>query len=135
MGIFGLGLLIAVADGFFGGETSALTISVVMQGFGQGIIIPLLLNMVLSTVANSEAGMASGVFSTIQTAGSAFGLTIVGIILFGMIDESGVAINSAAPAAGGYGAAFAVATLYNVAAVALSLVLFRALHRRERSHA
>jgi MFS family permease len=128
MGIFSLGLLIAVVDGFTGGETSVLSISVILQGFGQGIIIPLLLNMVLSTVANREAGMASGVFSAIQTAGSAFGVTIVGIILFGVIDESGAEPGSAVRAASAYGAAFAVATLYNLVAVTLGLVLFRALH-------
>ncbi|MBB3288673.1 MULTISPECIES: MFS transporter [Rhizobium] len=133
MAIFSLGLLIAVADGFLGREASTLTISVILQGLGQGIVIPLLLNMVLSTIADSEVGMASGIFSTIQTTGSAFGLTIVGIILFGIIDESGVEANSAVPAAGGYGAAFAVATLYNLAAVTLSLVLFDALHGRRRS--
>jgi len=89
MGVFSLGLLIAVIDGFVGGDGSALTVSVILQGFGQGIIIPLLLNMVLSTVADTEAGMASGVFSTIQTAGSAFGVTIVGMILFGISNGSG----------------------------------------------
>lgn len=120
MGIFGFGLLIAVIDGFVGGERWALTISVILQGFGQGIIIPLLLNMVLSTVANSEAGMASGVFSTTQTAGSAFGVTIVGVILFGISDGSG---------GGVYGTAFAVATLYNLVAVTLGLFLFCALQR------
>jgi MFS family permease len=135
MAIFSLGLLIAVADGFLGREASTLTISVILQGLGQGIVIPLLLNMVLSTIADSEVGMATGIFSTIQTTGSAFGLTIVGIILFGIIDESGVEANSAVPAAGGYGAAFAVATLYNLAAVTLSLVLFDALHGRRRSSA
>ncbi|MBB3391766.1 MFS family permease [Rhizobium sp. BK275] len=127
MGIFGLGLLLAVIGGLVGGETSALTISVILQGFGQGIVIPLLLNMVLSTVTNAEAGMASGVFSTIQTTGSAFGVTIVGMILFGMTDGSGSEPGSAVRTAGVDGSAFAGATLYNLVAVTLGFVLFRAL--------
>ncbi|MBB3560330.1 MFS family permease [Rhizobium sp. BK512] len=129
MGVFSLGLLIAVIDGFVGGDGSALTVSVILQGFGQGIIIPLLLNMVLSTVADTEAGMASGVFSTIQTAGSAFGVTIVGMILFGISNGSGAEPASAVRTAGAYGTAFAVATLYNLVAVALGLILFRALQK------
>ncbi|MBB3656960.1 MFS family permease [Rhizobium sp. BK650] len=136
MAIFTLGLLLAVVDGLDGGGRSVLAVSVIFQGFGQGIVIPLLLNMVLSTVTNAEAGMASGVFSTIQTAGSAFGVTIVGMILFGMTDGSGHESGSAIGAAGIYGTAFAAATLYNLAAVTLGLFLFRALRRgHERSQA
>lgn len=135
MGIFSLGLLIAVVDGLANGTTSMLSISVVLQGFGQGIVIPLLLNMVLSTVANAEAGMASGIFSTVQTVGSAFGVTIVGLILFGVIDQSGMEPSFIVRTAGPYGAAFATATIYNLSAIAFGLILFRAIHGRNSARA
>jgi MFS family permease len=127
MGLFGLGLLIAIAAGLAGGAAWALSLSVILQGLGQGIVIPLLLNMVLSTVADTEAGMASGMFSTIQTVGAAFGVTIVGIILFSVIHEHGTEVISDTET---YGTAFAVATTYNLIAIILGLLLFRILHRR-----
>jgi MFS family permease len=66
---------IAVLAGFSGNrDLSTLSISVVLQGLGQGIVIPLLLNMILGTVSDNETGMASGIFTTMQAAGSSVGL-------------------------------------------------------------
>ncbi|RFB81183.1 MFS transporter [Methylovirgula sp. 4M-Z18] len=127
---FAGGLLISVFDGFSGGQNlRALTVSVILQGFGQGIVIPLLLNMVLSTVANAEAGMASGVFSTMQIVGSAFGVAVVGIILFSAIDHSDGKSISALEITGSYGNGFATATIYNLVAVVLAVFLFARLRR------
>ena len=71
--------------------------------------------------------MASGAFSTMQIAGSAFGVTIVGAILFSLLERSEGAITPGHPAADAYGAAFSIASLYNLVAVALGLALFAKL--------
>ena len=121
--VFAAGLLIAVLSDFAAAYTATLSVSVVLQGFGQGIVIPLLLNMILSTVSIGEVGMASGAFSTMQIAGSAFGVTIVGSILFGTLEQSGGVTVSAPPSPNLYQEAFSVAGLYNLTAVILGLVL------------
>jgi MFS family permease len=128
MGVFAVGLLVSVLTGFAGGQSlMALRISVILQGFGQGLVIPLLLNIVLSTVTNAEAGMASGIFSIMQIAESACGVTLVGIILFGIVNYSDV--NAVSPLGGvpAYDHAFAVATVYNLIAVVFGLAIFSRL--------
>lgn len=131
MAIFLVGLVVAIIEGYAGGrETWALSASVILQGFGQGIVIPLLVNIVLGAVADAQVGMASGAFSTLQTAGSAFGVTIVGAIIFGVLREGGAQVSSSLQDARLYSSAFAAATLYNVAASSVALGLFRALHLR-----
>ena len=128
MVIFAAGLLTAVLSSLASGhDIPALTASVIFQGLGQGIVIPLLLDMILSTVSSEEAGMASGAFSTMQIAGSAFGVTIVGAILFSLLERSEGEIAPGHPAADAYGAAFSIASLYNLVAVALGLALFAKL--------
>ncbi|NTF66246.1 MFS transporter [Rhizobium rhizogenes] len=123
--IYAIGLIVSVAVGFdTGSDNFMLSLSLILNGLGQGIVIPLFLNLILSTVSNSEAGMASGACSTMQTAGAAFGITIVGIILFSVLDSVGLQPGSPLTSAEHYGYAFAVATIYNLVAVILSLVLF-----------
>jgi MFS family permease len=119
MAVFAVGLITS-AMGVFIGDWSllALSASVTFQGFGQGVVIPSLLNVVLSVVTSSEAGMASGAFSVAQTIGSSCGVTIVGLILFSTINN---VIGSSQEQT--YAASFALATLYNIAAVLLSLIL------------
>ncbi|MBY5768546.1 MFS transporter [Rhizobium leguminosarum] len=135
--IYAIGLIVSVAVGFdTGNDSFMLSLSLILNGLGQGIVIPLFLNLILSTVSNSEAGMASGACSTMQTAGAAFGITIVGIILFSVLDSVGLQPGSPLTSSEQYGYAFAVATIYNLAAVILSLVLFVRLQNtlsRQRS--
>lgn len=125
MAVFAAGLAIAVADGLHGGaDPRWLGVSVILQGFGQGVVIPLLLNAVLGTVASAEAAMAAGAFSTLQVVGSAFGVTVVGAILFGRIDQATIGEGSHSGSPAVYAEAFALASLYNLAAVCLGLALF-----------
>jgi len=132
--VYAIGLLLSVAVGFEGGGDSfMLSSSLILNGLGQGIVIPLFLNLILSTVANSEAGMASGAYSTMQTAGAAFGIAVVGIMFFSVLDGIGIKPGSALASAESYGYAFAIATIYNLMAVILSLALFVWL-RRSLSH-
>ena len=50
-------------------------------GFTQGMIMTPMLNLVMSKVANSLIGMASGFTATIQQIGAAIGATLVSVIL------------------------------------------------------
>ena len=126
MAIFAVGLITSALGVFVGAwSIFALSASVTLQGFGQGIVIPSLLNVVLSVVTSSEAGMASGAFSVAQTIGSSCGVTIVGLILFSTINNmTGLSQEQT------YEASFALATLYNIAAVLLSLLLLT-IYRKE----
>jgi MFS family permease len=127
---FAIGLLIAVLAGFAGSrDLGSLSISVVLQGLGQGIVIPLLLNLILGTVSDNETGMASGIFTTMQAAGSSVGLTVVGVAFFSVLDRISNFPGSDVEPATAYGDAFAVATICNLAAVALGLALFSQLQR------
>ncbi|MDR6903561.1 MFS transporter [Rhizobium miluonense] len=129
--IYAVGLIVAVAVGFRAqGELFLLVISLVLNGLGQGIVIPLVLNSILSTVGDREAGMASGAFSTTQIVGSSFGVTIVGIIFFWLVETTGVS-DVGRTVSSLYGSAFSLSTTYNLAAVLLSLALFFSLAKRK----
>lgn len=99
----------------------------IVVGVGQGLIMTPLLNLVLGFVDEAQAGMASGVISTIQQVGAALGVAVVGI-LFGMA----LAAGEGAPA-GLYASAFVAGMLYNLgAALLVSVLLWRlAQARRE----
>ena len=128
---FAAGLLLAVLSaGVKAHYGSVLSAAVVLQGLGQGIVIPLLLDGLLSTVSNDEAGMASGVFATMQVVGSACGLTIVGAILFGELERMSRISPGFHPAASQFKAAFSVATVYNLSAVVFSTLIFYACRYR-----
>ncbi|SCB44702.1 MFS transporter [Rhizobium lusitanum] len=135
MFVFAAGLLTAVLSELAGGHyILALSASVVLQGLGQGIVVPLLLNMILSTVSSKEAGMASGAFSTMQIAGSAFGVTIVGTILFNVLEHVGGTTVSTHLAENAYGEAFSIASIYNLVAVILGLAIFIRLQMSRQQH-
>ena len=118
--VFAVGLMASTIGVFFKDwNLLALSASVTLQGFGQGIVIPLLLNVVLSVVTSSEAGMASGAFSVAQTVGSSCGVTIVGLVLFSAIQRNVIG----EPQFQAYALSFALATLCNTFAVVLSIIL------------
>ena len=127
MAIFALGLITSTVGVFIGDwSLIALSTAVTLQGFGQGVVIPSLLNIVLSVVSSSEAGMASGAFSVAQTVGSSCGVTIVGLILFSTINQS---LGSSYEQ--NYELSFALATLYNIFAVFIGLILLKVYRERE----
>lgn len=133
--IFAAGLLIAVLSALATDHyIPALSASVILQGLGQGIVLPLLLNKILSTISSEEAGMASGAFSTMQIAGSAFGVTIVGAVLFSMLERIGGKAVSADLAANVYREAFSIASIYNLIAVVLGLALLAWIRTSRDQH-
>ncbi|KLD72237.1 MFS transporter, partial [Xanthomonas hyacinthi DSM 19077] len=88
--------------------------ALVVVGAGQGLIMTPLLNLVLGFVDQAQAGMASGVISTVQQVGAALGVAAVGI-LFG----AALAGNDAAAQADQYASAFVAGMLYNLGAALL----------------
>jgi hypothetical protein len=52
-------------------------------GYGQGLVMPQLFNIVLRSVAHSRAGSASGVIATTQQVANAIGVALVGAVYFG----------------------------------------------------
>lgn len=117
--LFGLGLALAIWVGATRPDSLAwLVVSLVLNGLGQGMAIPAALGMLLDRVADAQAGVASGLVSTLQTLGNSAGVTIVGVVLFtGLAHIPGTE-------AWRHGAALAQATSYNVLATLISLVLF-----------
>jgi MFS family permease len=130
--VFAVGLMIGIGAACMDRlDDMAIQLCVILQGLGQGIVIPLLLNAILTAVPDAEAGMASGAMSVIQTAGSAFGVTVVGVLLFSAIDSGGADWARKET----YVRAFATSTLWNAAAVitGVAMLLWVArLSRRKR---
>ncbi|MBA5203232.1 MFS transporter [Pectobacterium aroidearum] len=101
----------------------------VVVGAGQGFIMTPLLNLVLGFVDEAQAGMASGVISTVQQVGAALGVAVVGI-LFGTALATG---DDAVAQAGQYVSAFVAGMLYNLIAALLVCILLLMLVRTQRS--
>ncbi|MBN3217781.1 MFS transporter [Pectobacterium polaris] len=101
----------------------------VVVGAGQGFIMTPLLNLVLGFVDEVQAGMASGVISTVQQVGAALGVAVVGI-LFGTALATG---DDAVAQAGQYVSAFVAGMLYNLVTALLVCILLLMLVRTQRS--
>ncbi|MFJ5456822.1 MFS transporter [Pectobacterium sp. CHL-2024] len=100
----------------------------VVVGAGQGFIMTPLLNLVLGFVDEVQAGMASGVISTVQQVGAALGVAVVGI-LFGTALTTG---DDAVAQADQYVSAFVMGMLYNLIAALLVCILLLMLVRTQR---
>jgi predicted MFS family arabinose efflux permease len=98
-------------------------------GVAQGLLFTPLLNTILSNIPADHAGIASGVTSTMQQAGGAFGVAIVGLIFFTAVQAMQA---TGAPQAVAYTTAFALALIYNVAAAFVMTGLLIALPARGR---
>lgn len=101
----------------------------VVVGAGQGFIMTPLLNLVLGFVDEAQAGMASGVISTVQQVGAALGVAVVGILFSAALAADG----GAAAQAGQYASAFVAGMLYNLGAALLVCTLLLMLSRSQQS--
>jgi hypothetical protein len=93
----------------------------IVIGGAQAMIMTPLLNLVLGFVEEGQAGMASGVISTLQQVGAALGVALVGI-LFGAALGEGAGLQAAR-----YASAFVSGMSYNVAAAILAAILLARL--------
>lgn len=98
--------------------------ALIVIGGAQAMIMTPLLNLVLGFVDERQAGMASGVVSTLQQVGAALGVAAVGI-LFG----SALGAGSEGQATR-YATAFVSGMSYNVAAAGIAALLLVAIARR-----
>lgn len=109
-----------------GGDLGAwhLVPALLVGGVGFGLVAPILVDMVLSTVPPSAAGAASGVTNTVIQIASATGVAVVGALFTTALDR-----------AGDFDVAATHALWYAVGAFALGLALSRALPERSQSEA
>ncbi|MFP9230196.1 MFS transporter [Pectobacterium cacticida] len=125
-----IGLLIAQVQAASAGLQPIRLIPIlVVIGVGQGLIMTPLLNLVLGFVEEAQAGMASGVISTVQQVGAALGVAVVGI-LFGA--ALGAEDNTTAQASR-YALAFVTGMRYNLGAALLVCILLLMLAKTQRS--
>lgn len=100
----------------------------IVVGVGQGFIMTPLLNLVLGFVEEAQAGMASGVISTVQQVGAALGVAVVGILFSAAL----AAADGVAAQANQYVSAFVAGMLYNLGAALLVCVLLLMLAKTQR---
>jgi EmrB/QacA subfamily drug resistance transporter len=61
----------------------------VFGGAGTGLFLAPCVNVILAGIRPEDAGAASGVLSTMQQIGAAFGIAVIGIIYFGLLRTGG----------------------------------------------
>lgn len=97
--------------------------ALMLLGIGCGLFMTPLLNTILGSVSGQDSGTASGMITTVQQVGSAFGIAVVGILFFGRVNTGG-------PDA--YEDALALAALYGAAGCGLAALLLHGLRRRQQ---
>ncbi len=78
-------LIFEIGDSGIALQSLEMLPALFVSGLGLGLSVAPLLNIVLAGVAHQEAGAASGVLSTAQRVGGAVGVTLIGVILFGLL--------------------------------------------------
>lgn len=124
-----IGLLIAQAHAAGAALAPVRLIPILfVVGAGQGAIMTPLLNLVLGFVAQVQAGMASGVISTVQQVGAALGVAVVGMLFRAQLAGG----EGAASQAEHYVSAFVAGMLYNFVAAWVVCGLLLTLARMQR---
>jgi EmrB/QacA subfamily drug resistance transporter len=127
----GIGLLIVQVTLSQGSMNPVRLIpALVVFGFGQGLSMTPLLNLVLGFVQERHAGMAAGVITTMQQVGSAFGVSIVGMLFLGILRTDVVSMKSQSSH---YVRAFTGAMIYNLAAAFVAALLIFWIARRQKN--
>jgi EmrB/QacA subfamily drug resistance transporter len=67
--------------------TFGLLVPMVLAGIGLGLVVVPLVDVTLAGVVVRDAGAASGVLNTTRQLGQAFGVAVVGVVFFGILDE------------------------------------------------
>jgi hypothetical protein len=69
----------------------SIRLLLLLYGLGQGLILPSILNTALRSIPLEYAGVAGGVYSTIQQFSSALGISVVGGVFFYFLNRGSVA--------------------------------------------
>jgi hypothetical protein len=72
----------------------------VLAGMGLGLVVVPLVDVTLAEVVVRDAGAASGVLNTTRQLGQAFGVAVVGVVFFGILDDGPATLELAASAFG-----------------------------------
>jgi hypothetical protein len=64
-----------------------LTGTLVVGGFGLGLFLPPLTNIILAGIQSRAAGAASGVLTTVQQVGGSLGVALVGVVFYGVLSS------------------------------------------------
>lgn len=127
MGIYAVGFLwVATRPLAFSSPSIALLCGMVVFGFGQGLSATPLLNFAIGFVEKRHAGMASGVISTMQQVGGAFGLSLVGIAFATRLAAHPPGVETTALR---YAHAFSAAMACNVGATVIAAALLAWISR------
>jgi EmrB/QacA subfamily drug resistance transporter len=124
--IAALGEFAAAATALLGAplQAEALIPALLLLGTGQGLLMTPLLNTVLGGIRDGDIGSASGMLSTMQQVGGAFGVAVAGILFAAVLDGARAAGLGEAAA---YARAFAAAAGYGGLATLVTLGLLFAL--------
>jgi len=115
---------------YFRGEqfqANELIPALVITGLAQGMSMTPLLNMILNFVSHQNAGMASGMLSTLQQIGAAVGVAVISIIWSG---EENDRINTVLQR-NHYAERFVNAMVYELLTMLLVILLLLWLRRRQ----
>ncbi|HMW00113.1 MAG TPA: MFS transporter [Acidobacteriota bacterium] len=129
--LMGLGPLIAYLTLLTNSEKInfiALSIGLMIQGAGMGLITTPLYNMILAKVRRAIAGAATGILTTVQQIGGALGIAIVGVIFFGILGSRQALPNVTQAQA--YTAAFMGSLWYYLGVCVVIFVLLQFLPRQ-----
>jgi predicted MFS family arabinose efflux permease len=66
-----------------------------LNGFGAGLVLPSLMNITLKSIPKHFIGAASGIYSTVQQASSALGVSVIGGVFFFIIEDHSGAFRQA----------------------------------------
>ena len=101
-------------------DATHLLPALIFFGFGQGLSMTPLLNLVVGFVEERYAGIAAGIVSTMQQVGAAIGVSIVSIFFAAILagHQNSIGIRSAP-----YIEAFCGAMIYNLAAAIVAALL------------
>lgn len=83
-------LALTVYTGWPGVSVAALAPSMAVLGFGQGMVLPVLLRIVLSELPAAQAGVGGGVMVTTQQSGMALGVATLGTLFLSLLPSVGV---------------------------------------------
>lgn len=87
-----IGLALALFAGLTHASPNALpwwlVAAVTLTGLGNGMVLPTLIGLSLSQVQPAQAGMASGVITTLQQFAAALGVAVVGALFYAFLKNS-----------------------------------------------
>ncbi|MBB6435497.1 MFS transporter [Streptomyces candidus] len=129
-----VGMLLYIFEArHFGADITSwqMALPLIVMGLGMGLIVAPLTDAVLSEVPKEHAGSASGLINTTGQTGNAFGIGLVSVVFFGLVDDKAEAARgaqSAVPTA--YAEAFQHAMGWVVGVMVVIFLLMFALPRK-----